>query len=178
MLEAASDLFYWHGIRATGVDAVAEAAGVAPTTLYRLFASKDDLVSAYVERANRLYRGWFTEALDAGATDPRDRILALFDALIEQVDPRHCRGCPFQMSLAELPDPNAPAHQHSVATKTWVREQLGEHTARLDTTDPTALADQLWVLMEGIYGAAQSRDADRPAQHVRALVETLLPKAR
>jgi AcrR family transcriptional regulator len=56
VLAIANELFYWHGIRATGIDAVAAEAGVAPTTLYRLFASKDDLIAAYVERADRLYR--------------------------------------------------------------------------------------------------------------------------
>src|SRR5690242_11999150 len=59
VLGVAHELFYWHGIRATGVDRVAVAAGVAPTTLYRLFASKDDLIGAYIERADGLYREWF-----------------------------------------------------------------------------------------------------------------------
>jgi AcrR family transcriptional regulator len=175
VLEVASDLFYWHGIRATGVDRVAAAAGVAPTTLYRLFASKDDLVAAYVERADRLYRGWFTQVLDSAGPEPRQRILALFDALIEQVKPAGCRGCPFQMGLAELPDASAPAHRHAVATKRWVRKQLRELTGALEPADP-ALADQLWVLMEGVYAAAQSHAADRPARQVRKLVESLLPR--
>ena len=38
----AENLFYWHGITATGVDRIAAEAGIAPTTLYRLFRSKDD----------------------------------------------------------------------------------------------------------------------------------------
>ncbi len=137
MLGVASDLFYWRGLRATGIDLVADTAGVAPTTLYRLFSSKDDLI-ADVERADRLYRGWFAEALDAGGPEPRDRILALFDALIEQVGPERCRGCPFQMGLAELPDASLPAHERAVALKTWVHDQLGELTAQLDTPDPAA----------------------------------------
>src|SRR3979409_2533558 len=44
ILEAASDLFYRHGIRAVGVEAIAEAAGTNKMTLYRHFASRDDLV--------------------------------------------------------------------------------------------------------------------------------------
>ena len=48
VLDATHELFYWHGIHATGVDAVASAAEVAPTTLYRIFGSKDGLVAAYV----------------------------------------------------------------------------------------------------------------------------------
>src|SRR5271170_4063056 len=114
VLAVANELFYWHGIRATGIDQVAAEAGVAPTTLYRLFASKDDLIGAYVERADRLYRDWFEAAA-------RQQILAVFDALTEQVQPGRCRGCPFLMALAEFPDPAHPAHRNAVALKAWVR---------------------------------------------------------
>jgi AcrR family transcriptional regulator len=174
VLQVARDLFYWHGIRATGVDRVAAEAGVAPTTLYRLFASKDDLVAAYVEREGRGFRAWFDEAVEAGGPDPRGRILALFDALAVQVRPEHCRGCPFLMALAELPDADTPAHRHAVATKAWVRERLGELTAALEVDDPSALADHLMLLMEGVYGSVQALGADGPARRARALVEALL----
>jgi AcrR family transcriptional regulator len=178
VLQVANELFYWHGIRATGVDKVAAQAGVAPTTLYRLFASKDDLVAAYVERADRLYREWFDEAIEAGGRDPRERILALFGALDEQVQPQRCRGCPFLMALAEFPDPALPAHRHAVATKAWVRARLGELTAALADTapvdDPAALADHLALVMEGVYASAQALGADGPARRARALAEMLL----
>jgi AcrR family transcriptional regulator len=129
VLGVAHELFYWQGIRATGVDRVAAAAQVAPTTLYRLFASKDDLIAAYIERAGRLYRDWFDGAARVGGADPRAAILAVFDALGEQVQPEQCRGCPFLMALAEFPDPAHPAHRAAVATKRWVRERLGQLTA-------------------------------------------------
>src|ERR1700761_3927786 len=122
VLAVTNDLFYWQGIRATGVDRVAAQAGVAPTTLYRLFASKDDLVAAYIERAGRLYREWFDSAAAAGGPDPGGQILAVFDALGEQVQPQQCRGCPFLMALAEFPDPQHPAHRAAVAVKAWVRD--------------------------------------------------------
>jgi AcrR family transcriptional regulator len=178
VLEVANDLFYWHGIRAVGVDRIAADAGVAPTTLYRLFASKDDLVAAYVERADRLYREWLTEATEAAGPDPRERILALFDALAEQVQPQRCRGCPFLMALAEFPDPELPAHRRAVAAKAWVRQRLGELTAELAAAepvgDPAALADQLSLVMEGVYASVQALGADGPARRARALAETLL----
>src|SRR3954454_13964814 len=98
VLDVAERLFYWNGIRATGVDAVAREAGVAPTTLYRLFASKDELVAAYVDREDRLYREGFDVAVEAGGPGARGRILSFFDALAEQVRPDRCRGCPFQMA--------------------------------------------------------------------------------
>jgi AcrR family transcriptional regulator len=181
VLAIAHELFYWHGIRATGIDAVAAEAGVAPTTLYRLFASKDDLIAAYVERADRLYREWMTEATAPAVGAPRERILALFDALDEQVQPQHCRGCPFLMALAEFPDPQLPAHAHAVATKAWVRRRLRELTDALaevtPLSDPEALADQLAVVMEGVYASAQALGAAGPARRGRAIAEALIDAA-
>lgn len=192
VLAVANDLFYWHGIRATGVDRVAAEAGVAPTTLYRLFASKDHLIAAYIERAGLLYRDWFDAAAAAGGPDPRGQILAVFDALGEQVQPQHCRGCPFLMALAEFPDPRHPAHRAAVTMKTWVRDRLGQLTAQLApqltggrrpggqacagpaAVSPELLADQLSLVMEGVYASAQALSARGPARHARVLAESLL----
>ncbi|MGC1282343.1 MAG: TetR/AcrR family transcriptional regulator [Streptosporangiaceae bacterium] len=180
VLEVANELFYWNGIRATGVDRIAAEAEVAPTTLYRLFASKDDLVGAYMQRAGRLYREWFDAAALAGGPHPRHRILALFDALAEQVRPHQCRGCPFLMALAEFPDPAHPAHRHAVAMKSWVRSRLGELAGELagsvPIAHPAAVADHLVLIMEGVYGSAQALGAEGPARRARALAEMLLPE--
>jgi AcrR family transcriptional regulator len=181
VLAVAHELFYWHGIRATGVDTIASEAEVAPTTLYRLFASKDDLIAAYIQRADRLYREWMTDATAPAVGSPRERILALFDALDEQVQPQRCRGCPFLMALAEFPDPQLPAHAHAVATKAWVRDRLQTLTDALAATtplsDPGALADQLAVVMEGVYASAQALGADGPARRARAIAGTLIDAA-
>ena len=167
VLGVAHELFYWHGIRATGVDRVAVAAGVAPTTLYRLFASKDDLIGAYIERADGLYREWFDAAAAAGGPDPR-----------EQVQPQHCRGCPFLMALAEFPDPAHPAHRAAVTMKAWVRDRFGQLTAALASggraARPELLADQLSLVMEGTYASVQALSAEGPARHARTVVESLL----
>ncbi len=178
VLGVAHELFYWHGIRATGVDLVAAEAGVAPTTLYRLFASKDDLIAAYVQRADRLYRDWFDTAANSGGADPRTAILAVFEALTEQVQPQQCRGCPFLMALAEFPDPAHPAHRAAVTMKTWVRERLGQLTAELASggraARPDLLADQLSLIMEGVYASVQALTAEGPARHARTVVESIL----
>jgi len=178
VLEVAHELFYWHGIRATGVDRVAAEAGVAPTTLYRLFASKDDLVAAYVERAFRLYREWFDAAAAPGGSAPRDRILAVFDALAEQVQPDRCRGCPFLMALAEFPDADHPARRGAIAMKVWVRGRLGELAEEFATAnpvdDPAGLADNLSLLMEGVYASAQALGHLGPARRARTIAAVLL----
>src|ERR1700746_3189875 len=50
ILAVAADLFYRHGIRAVGVESIAEAAGTNKMTLYRHFASKDELVAEYLRQ--------------------------------------------------------------------------------------------------------------------------------
>ena len=174
VLEVSSELFYWNGIRATGIDRVAAEAAVAPTTLYRLFASKDDLIGAYIERADRLYRAWFDAAAAAGGPDPGAQILAVFDALTEQVQPGQCRGCPFLMALAEFPDPAHPAHCNAVAVKAWVRARFGELTAALGAPGPEPLADQLALVMEGVYASVQALGVEGPARTGRAFAAALL----
>lgn len=177
ILAVARELFYQHGIRATGVDRVAAEANVAAPTLYRLFGSKHDLVAAYLEREDHHYREWF-HAASAGQ-GPRQRILAVFDALTEQVRPESCRGCPFLIALAELPDHHALGHRHAVAMKHWVRAQFHTLASELATTapmtDPQALADQLMLVMEGVYATTQAFGATGPAAQARSLVEALLP---
>jgi AcrR family transcriptional regulator len=166
VLEVAHELFYWQGIRGTGVDTIAAAAEVAPTTLYRLFESKDDLVAAYVERAADAYRAWFDDALGPEADPARTRILRLFDALGEQVQPERCRGCPFLMALSELPDPDHPGHRHAVALKEWVRGRFRELAG--------PRGDQVMLVFEGVYASTQALTAAGPARAAKGLVGDLL----
>jgi AcrR family transcriptional regulator len=166
VLDVAHELFYWQGIRGTGVDAIAAKANVAPTTLYRLFESKDDLVAAYVERAAERYRSWFEDALGPPDDPARTRILRLFDALGEQVQPERCRGCPFLMALGELPDPEHPAHRHAVALKQWVRGRFHDLAG--------ARGDQVTLVFEGVYASAQALTAAGPPRAAAGLVGDLL----
>lgn len=180
VLAVTSDLFYWHGIRATGIDKVAAAAGVAPTTLYRLFASKDDLVRAYLESAEAGYLEWLDGAL--GAADPAaDRVVGVFEALLQVTDPVGFRGCPFLMALAEFPDPAHPAHVKAVQTKAAVRVRLRRLVdglaAEVPVRDPEALADQLMLVMEGVYAAVQAFGDPGPARQAPAVARALLAAA-
>ncbi len=177
MLAIARELFYWHGICATGVDRIADEADVAATTLYRIFGSKDELIAAYVERESAGFQDWFTAAVATGGADPAARIRAVYAALEDQVQPDRCRGCPFLMVLAEVPDQQSAAHQLAVANKRWVRDQLGLLAAALDVADPATLADQLALVIDGVYASVQAVGVDGPARQARALVDVLLEVA-
>jgi len=179
VLDVAHELFYWLGIRATGVDKVAAEANVAPTALYRLFPSKDALVAAYIERAEQRYYEWFDAATADDGRSPAERIVALFDALADRTRPEVCRGCPFSMALTELPDPDLRAHQSAVRLKEWVRgrfKRLAKAHASSSPTkvDAALLADHLTLLFEGVYASVQALGAEGPARRARLLAANLV----
>ena len=73
ILETAYELFSRRGVRDVGINEVIEHAHVTKATLYHHFASKDDLVVAFLDlREERWMRGWVqTEARRRQVT--RDR---------------------------------------------------------------------------------------------------------
>ncbi|HEY8527434.1 MAG TPA: TetR/AcrR family transcriptional regulator [Acidimicrobiales bacterium] len=148
ILDAARRCFYERGITATGVDAIAAAAGVSKRTLYNHFASKDDLVHAYVERRDRWWRSSLAGRLE-GVTDPVDRILAYFDAYFDLPEGEDFRGCALINAAAELPEPESRTLSAVRANKERVRKEVGAlvHDAGID--DAETVADGLVLLLEG-----------------------------
>lgn len=173
LLAAAHELFYGGGICATGVSAVAERAGVTKMTLYAHFPSKDELVTAYLEDNDRLWREFLEERL-SDHRDPHDKLLAVCDAYREYLATREMRGCAFVNCAAEFPDPGHPARRVIRRHKAGVRERLRELAAEAGAEDPATLAERLFVLLEGAYviGALESDRAvlDRSRTFVADLV--------
>jgi AcrR family transcriptional regulator len=178
ILDVASSHFYWKGIHATGVDVVAEAAGVAPTSLYRAFSSKDGLVTAYIDHEDLKFRANF-EAVVMSASGSRERILSVFRAMSRELHPSVCRGCSAQMALAEYPDVNSNPHQRAKEIKDWLLERYGDLATsfcadRAPHADPALLASQMFIVHEGMIAGSLSGPSDRFACPGAALVETLL----
>src|ERR1700738_4439290 len=114
ILEAAYQLFSRQGIRAVGIDSIVEASGVARMTLYRHFASKDALVLAFLERrAERWIRDWLRCEVELRATDPGDRLLAIFDVFDQWFQRPDFEGCSFINVLLEIAEPSNAVHQAS-----------------------------------------------------------------
>jgi len=180
VLDVAEQLFYWDGIRATGVDRIAREAGIAPTTLYRSFASKDELVAAYVDRYGDRYREWIETLVGDPALSPRDRILAFLDGLGVATSPETFRGCPFLMVLAEYPDAASAPHRSAQAVKEWVRARLRALVTDLPGVRPrarAAVADQLALVVEGLYASVAALGPEGPAAQARALAALVIDNA-
>lgn len=154
ILDTASQLFYEQGFHAVGVDLIVARAGVAKTTLYRHFPSKDDLIVAYLEAADERFRVWFDASLDPHAA-PAERLAGLFDALARLVTSPTCLGCAFQAAASEFPELTSAGHATALAHKRAVRARLRELAAEAGAADANALGDALLLLMDGAFCAAR-----------------------
>jgi AcrR family transcriptional regulator len=153
IVSAASKLFYSEGIRAVSVDAVAEKAGLTKRTLYYHFASKDDLIAAYLDMRDQpnlaLFKRWFSET----EGDVADKVRGVFYALAKSARHPRWKGCGFLRTSAELANmPGHPAMKIGVAHKKRVEDWLN---AVLEAAglEPQArmLARQTILLLDGSF---------------------------
>jgi AcrR family transcriptional regulator len=173
VLATATELFLREGYRAVGIDRIIELAGVAKTSLYRNFGSKDDLIVAYLERADEDYWRWFDESI-ADAGSPRAKLVALFNATEKLATSPACLGCTFQVAAAEFPEPEHPAHRVSRAHKLEVLRRLRELAEEAGADDPAGLAEQLMLIMDGAWAAARMLGPRSQAASAGAAARTLL----
>src|SRR5262245_41974450 len=103
ILGSAYELFCRRGVRAVGVDEVIARAGVAKATLYRHFPSKDELVLAFLDlREQRWTRDFVEAGAIARASDPEERLLAIFDVFDEWFHRDDFEACAFINVLLEM----------------------------------------------------------------------------
>src|SRR5437016_5445435 len=168
ILAAADKLFYHHGIRAVGVDAVAAEAGVSKRTLYNHYATKDDLIAAYLVARFR-----HIAPSDAPA---REQLLGYFDHLERAFANSDYRGCPYVNAVCELSDPKHPAAGIALQFKEQRRQWMRVLLQRLGANDADGLATQLQLLAEGAVSATLVRGDSTPglARAARAAEEVLI----
>jgi AcrR family transcriptional regulator len=156
ILSVASELFYRHGIRAIGVEAIAEAAKTNKMTLYRHFASKDELVAEYLRRLAETAKSSWDELEAEHPGDPPAQLRAWLKDMAAHVASGDERGCPLANAAVELPDKDHPARRVIEEFKTAQRERLIQLCAAAALTEPEMLADELFLLLEGARVTAQS----------------------
>ncbi len=168
VLDVAARLFYADGIRAAGIDRVAQEAQVTTTTLYRLFGSKEGLVAAYLRRNEEEWFDWLERTAGAGG------LARVFDELDEQAREAGYRGCPFRMALAEYPSADCEIHRVAIDHKLRTRARVRELVAASGSAEPDVTAEQLMLIMDGICASAPERGPDSPPGAGPALARQLL----
>lgn len=172
--ESARELFYREGIRAIGVDEIVSRAGVTKPSLYRSFASKDDLAAAYLED----YDAAFWERFDAGAADHPDdaraQLLAYLGGLAQRATKAGYRGCGLTNAAVEYPEPGHPARKVAEAHKRALRERLVAMAREMGARDAQVLGDGLLLLLEGAFASGQLFGKGGPARSLVAAAERLI----
>jgi len=181
LLTAAYELFSRRGIRAVGTDEVIERAGVAKATLYRHFATKNDLVLAVLQRREELWtHGLIEEQSRQRGTTPEEQLLAIFDVLHDWFHLRDgYEGCSFINVLLEL-GAGHPAGQASIAHIDHVRDIVRRRAVAAGLSDVEEFASSWHILMKGAIILAAVGDLDaalRARKMGRALIEEHRPPA-
>ena len=174
VFEAARDLFYHRGIRAVGVDEIVCKAGVTKPSLYRAFASKDDLVAACLEESGRETRAALRSALDGAGPDPRDQLRAMVRFYAAKIASPDFRGCPMSNTAVEIPEPGHPGRSVLEACKAEMRATVVEITRKLDITHPEELADGLVLIIEGGMAAHHIFGSQGPCAAMTATSDALI----
>jgi AcrR family transcriptional regulator len=156
------------------VDAIAEAAGTNKMTLYRHFASKDELVAEYLRQAYKgEVAGW--ERLQAAHSgNPLEFLRAWIKEASAHVTNVHERGCPLANAAVELPDKDHPARRVIEECKAGVRARVIEMCRAAGLAEPESLADELGLMLEGARVTAQSVGPDGLDARLHRMSEALI----
>jgi AcrR family transcriptional regulator len=176
ILAAAYELFSTRGIRAVGTEEVLARAGVAKSTLYRHFPSKEALVLAFLQRREQR---WTREYVEAEArrrgSTPRERLLAIFDVFDEWFHRDDFEGCSFVNVLLEMGDLDSPLGKASAAHLEYIRSVVRTLAEEAGVQDSDTFAHSWHILMKGSIVAAGEGDLVA-ARRARAMGEDLLDR--
>ncbi len=150
LIAAADGLFYGQGIRAVGVDAVAEAAGVTKRTLYYHFASKDDLIAAYLAERDLPTLGRYQRLVPEPGEPAARQVRRIFEQLGKYAKDPSWRGCSFLRAAAEFANlPGHPARVVAARHKKRFEDWLNGILTADGFTEAADLARQIMIVFDG-----------------------------
>ena len=175
ILTTARELFYKEGARAVGVDTVVAQSGVAKTSLYRWFPSKDALIVAVLEQERKdRWAGWDRTAAQSDP-EPRARLRGHLSGVARYVSGPHFRGCPFMNVTVEFADPQHPARLLATEEMEELRVRLRALVDNIEgVRDPEELTEQLFLLVDGAFPSGQALGKDGPQKYLVSAADALV----
>lgn len=155
ILQTASGLFYRHGIKATGIDAIVKASGVAKMSLYKYFPAKDDLVVAHLQNSKHSVLARIEQVAAADNEPAAARLLEIFEVFSALLANPEFRGCPFINAAAESADASQAVQDTVRGFAADLQRVLANLAKEAGITAADALADQLSMLISGAIVSAQ-----------------------
>jgi len=177
LIDAATELFYQHGIECVGIDAIIEKAGVAKMSLYNHFDSKDELAAEVFRVRDQIWFEWFLREVNLRAESPRERLVAVFDVLRDCHAQADFAGCAFLNVAAEIRKPDHPARKIALDHHHRLRDYLTAQATLTGATDPTTLGGQLAILVCGCTLWATLERSPTCAERARSAAVQLIAGA-
>jgi AcrR family transcriptional regulator len=175
LIDAAIRRFYRDGFRNVGVDQVLTDVGISKTAFYKHFESKEDLMLAALEGQNRWLQETFRDMVrERGGPSPHGQLRALFDVVEQIIETDGFHGCIFVNVSMEFPLLHEPAHQAAVRSKESIETLVHELAAQAGAADPQALAQELCLIMEGVYVTRHVTGRPNTVDIARRLAERVL----
>jgi len=176
IIDVAIALFCQHGFHATGVDTIMRVAKVSKKTLYNHFRSKDELILAALKQQDGRFRNDFMKDIASRAKEPRDQLLAIFDAAEQWFNDKNFFGCMFVNVVGEYSDPASPMRAVSRNFKRMINLYILELCEKAGAKDPEKLAKEIALIFEGSIVTAQisgnaegAKTAKQVAKHLLSL---------
>lgn len=165
-----------------GIDTLLQKAGVAKMTLYKHFRSKEELISAVLERRGAAIAAEIlarVEGVSPEAPDPaRERLLAVFDWLEDWLRSPTFHGCLFVKAAGEYPHSDELPRRAAESFKSTCRDLLESLCAELGAPRPVDLARQLELLIEGAAAVAYLHREPSAASAAKQAAALLIDAAR
>ena len=163
IFQAAKSLFYKFGIRGVSVDAIAAEAETTKVTLYRVFASKDDLVVQVLEDHIRRFWQWWDAMLAPHAGDPRKQVEVLFSSFkVGLCSDEAERGCPVANTAVEIVDEDHPARKIIRDHEAEISRRMHALCREMGARQPKQLGDALTLAHERCDGLTTVVRQHRP----------------
>ena len=152
LIDAAYARFYRDGFRNTGLDQILSDVGISKAAFYRHFESKDDLMVAVLRRNDSWLQNQFREMIrEHAGRSAADQLRGLFDVVHRMIEEEEYRGCIFVNAVMEFPLQHDPAHQAALNNRLAIEDLVFELAERAGAADPGVLAQELCLIMEGVY---------------------------
>ncbi len=174
ILEAADDLFRRIGIRGVGVEAIAEAAGTNKMTLYRHFASKDELIAEWVRGIVEKKEAEWDDIAAAHPGDPEAQLVDWSRRVAKKFAEMEERGSALGNALAELPEPDHPARLVIDAHRVREHGRILRVCREAGFAEADLAADQFYMLLEGAKACVQCIGLKRVGEHLMKSVDALI----
>ena len=177
LMQVARELFAQFGFHGTGIDRILSTAGVSKKTLYKHFRSKDELILAVLKQYDGEFRNHFMRSVEAASSDPKERLLAVFDVAKAWFDEPGFFGCIFINAVGEFSGEDTQIRTACHDYKQQVRAFIVELAKKANAPDPTMLGDQLALVLEGAIVTAQVSDKEHAIRTAKCAAAALIENA-